>query len=230
MINMAIIEVFNDYRMIIEFIFTLIAVFLSFNIYRNTNKLYNFINYKPLGYFSKGFLLFGITGAIRFIRIIIENNISNQIIDKILFIIHTGEFYMMLTSGIMILLSLVWNKVAIKKHLMLIINIIVIGLAILTKATELWTIIYFPLMILFGVSSFMSYKNYSKKKENRISKIFFQAMSLNLFVWIVFFISSIGLTFFTGNIFALSYIISFLVAIIAFYKINTEVSKLMEKF
>lgn len=234
MIEMTINEIFANYRFIIELAFTLIAVLLSFNIYKNTNKLYRFINYKPLGYFSTAFLLFGITGTVRFVRLQIENNYSTAIINKILFIVHAGEFYMMMISGIMILLSLTWNSISNvvqnKKYLLLIINIISIGIAIITKTTELWTIIYLPLMITFGISCLMSYKNYRTKKENRISKVFFQAMLLNFIVWIVFFVSSIGLTFFTGDIFALSYIISFIVAILAFSRISIEISKIMEKF
>jgi len=213
---------FEQFSFGTELLFTIVAVFFCFEIYRKTHDSYELSRHKGIRYFRDAFLFFGLSYLVRFLF----NPIMASVLDFdfvlprglmiLLFLLPLGYFS---TAAIFYLIfSSVWKRFDNKKMLM-----VGHGIAVLLPLASLLTgsrtiLLYLQtaLLLLAAVLSHFAPKGGGIKKlsQTRILYILISALWL-INLWIV---DRVRPSFFGVDLFF--QVVSIIVFIVIYYKVS----------
>jgi hypothetical protein len=171
----------------IEFFYTIIMIFVSLLIYYKINKLYLFSKYPNIKYFNNAFLFFAIAFFVRFIYFLSTSFKEYLIFDLVLYnnyILIVFEFLFLL-PGFYFLLSLLYKHIKNFKILIhLIFMLIFILISLIDYFWHTFFLMYITAVIIFFFNTLISYFNH-KTKKTKYSQLYFIAIFLLLFSWII---------------------------------------------
>jgi len=202
---------FDQYRLLIESVYTLVVVFCCLVIYLKTRRLYVISAYKGMLYFQNAFLWFAIAYVSRFLMIMTGIN------DYVLFgldffgygVIAYNIFmlifiYFLSLGGLFLVYSLVWKDfeqglsdegifawlIDSRIYMLHAIALVVSVLVIILKAPD---IMYVTQIALTGYGLLLTYNNYQKvsrhKTKHGFSQLYVLTMSLAFLGYVINFLS-----------------------------------------
>ena len=175
---------------IFKLVYSLIIVAICLLIVFISNKFFRLSLHNGIRYFRNAFLFFAVGFFIRYIVkfIIPENSFPhyNTIITSLF------EFFL-ITGGFFLLYSLMWGKFEVKKgsqsSLLNFRVVIFYTLSVIIVLLDyLWNTLYFMFIlqiIIFLYASIISFTKISKNKQRQFPKLYFIAMLLALFAWVL---------------------------------------------
>jgi hypothetical protein len=177
---------------LIETIYALALIIPCLIIFFKVKRIHDFSKYKGLMYFSHAFVFFCIGFFIRYIYMIFSRfsgDIASTIQDYNI-LLALMKFFLIL-PGFFLLYSIIWKKFEIKKYSKSIITypefiifIITLIIVLLGIFHETLLFFYFSQILLFSISSLISFINL-RKKSNRFRLLYFSSMFIFLLIWIV---------------------------------------------
>jgi len=183
-------EIAIQNKELLKLLFTIIVGLICFAIVLKTDRLFRLSYHQGIRYFRNAFFFYGLAFIFRYLFGVIYSPVM-----KIIF-----EFFIV-SAGFFLLYSLIWkrfepsNKFAHSSLFNLRIFLFYCLTAILVFLDYIWAsycFMFVSQIILFGVASIISYKNYIKKKQS-LSKLYFLVLVLNLIDWLSNFIVAVFL-------------------------------------
>lgn len=183
---MEILEFILENKEIFRIFYSLIIVLICIIIVVKTNRLFNLSRHQGIRYFRNAFFFYGIAFALRYLT-----GRTIPLVDLgILF-----EFFMIM-AGFFLLYSLIWKQIeGEEKSISSLVNariFIFYSLAMtISLFDSLWAtynFLFFSQIIVFGITSLISYKNSKNKQKAVFLKPYFIVMIFSFFAWTLNFI------------------------------------------
>lgn len=174
---------------LLETVYMICIVFMSFTIFLQARKLYSFSRYKGLSYFSLAFLFLAIGFLARyfvmFLKLINGNMSTIQSFDIFTLIM---EFFI-IVPGLFLAYSQVWQRFekdhyapGITTHIF--IYLIAFSIALTDFLIEAFYSMYLSQIMLFFIASVLSYRKYVRNRNN-YSQLYFISMVLFFILWVI---------------------------------------------
>lgn len=180
----------------VETIYSLLVIIPSLIIYFKVFKLYNFSKYVGLKYFSNAFLFLSLGFLVRYF-VMINNVLSgyqHQTIQSFNFLLILMEFLLIL-PGMFLFYSLIWKKFEDKSYSITPINTslfiiysLALVFAVIDYILQSLILLYLSQILLFGLATIISYKNYRERKHT-FKQFYFISMVLFLVIMVINFIA-----------------------------------------
>lgn len=173
----------------IEFLYTLIVVFLCFLVYYKTKDIYNLTKYKGIGYFRSAFLFFGLSYASGFIlhmltftsRLFFDSFIPRKIMFPLM-IIPVG--YLSTMAIFYLSYSTIWKKIK-YNHFIIFSNILAIAVSALAFISRSHILLSAVQLIFLIFTIIISFKQHKKGKKLQVRALYFLISAfwlINLFL------------------------------------------------
>ena len=171
---------------LLRFLYSIIIAFICLIIVLKTDRLFRISEHQGIRYFRNAFFFYGVAFIFRYF-------LSKSIYFNYMKLIF--EFFLIM-AGFFLLYSLLWKRFELKPSESSLFNskifIFYFLALILVSLDYLWggyLSLFLSQIILFGIASIISYKNYRVGgKEYRFLKLYFIVMFLNFFAWFLNFI------------------------------------------
>jgi len=166
-----------------RFFYSMLIAFICLVIVIKTDRLFRISFHQGIRYFRNAFFFYGVAFILRYL-----------LTDTPYFFLIRAFFqFFIIMAGFFLLYSLLWKRFEKSKgskssffnpviFIFYMITLIIISL------DYLWNVYYFMFfsqIILFGIATIISYKNYRQKgAEYNFLKLYFIVMVLNFFAWI----------------------------------------------
>ena len=165
-----------------KFLYSLIVILICVVIVLKTNKLFKLSLHQGIRYFRNAFFFYGFAFVLRY-----------MLTGSNYFILMKGIFqFFIIMGGFFLLYSLLWRKFENNKGskssffnpIIVVFYLITLIVVLLDYFWGTYNFMFFSQIILFGLASMISFKNYLKKGKKRpFPRLYFIVMIFSFFAW-----------------------------------------------
>jgi len=208
---------------LLRFFYSMLIAFICLIVVIKTDALFKISFHQGIRYFRNAFFFYGIAFVLRY----------SLTYDSYFLLIRIFFQFFMIMAGFFLLYSLLWKDFETSKGgkssffnpIIFIFYIITLMIILLDFVWSTYYFMFFSQIILFGLASIISYRNYKQNgKKHKFLKLYFIIMILSFFAWVFNFVFG---TFFNwrlrwlANVYALNIII-FLVFLYGVIKLTKK--------
>lgn len=212
-------ELYNlivDNKEIIKIFYALVIGLICAVITIKAHKLFRLSFHQGIRYFRNAFFFYGMAFIFRYF---LGSIYFNPILEEYNFLGYIAFEFFLIMAGFFLLYSLLWKKFENGDHYhsslfntpIMVFYLMTFIIIALDHTWNKYAFMFFSQFIIFGIASFISYKNYSKDKgKHKFLKFYFLAMVLSLVAWLLNFLLVIWIGWNQGvlmNIYGLNIII-----------------------
>ena len=217
------IELLLENKELIKIIYALAIMFICAFIVLKTDRLFQLSLHRGIRYFRNAFFFYGVAFILRY----------SLVYNSYFFLVKAFFQFFIIMAGFFLLYSLLWKNFETSKGsrssffnpIIFVFYMITLIIIFLDYLWGIYYFMFFSQIILFGLASIISCRNYKKNgKKHKFLKLYFIIMILSFFAWVFNFIFG---SFFNwrlrwlANVYALN-IIVFLVFLYGVIKLTKK--------